>query len=115
MSSPSTTDETAHRIRAARAYAGITQEDMADRLGISIVTYKRIEQAKRDVDLGEVKRISEITGMPIEFFSVDLKALADSETQKAQLEQVQTRIQGLVSRLEDIEFRMRQNQNESGS
>jgi transcriptional regulator with XRE-family HTH domain len=103
------TEETARRIRSARAYAGLTQEDMAERLGISTVTYKRVEQAKRPVELRELARISEITQMPTNFFSVDLTALDDGAAQKEQMEAVQERIQSLVGRLEDIEYRMRQN------
>lgn len=108
-----TTEELANRVRAARAYAGITQEDMASRLGVSIVTYKRIEQARRRVAVEEVRRISEITQMPEPFFTLDLATLSDSAAQSEQLEEAGDRIRGLVSRLEDIEYRMRQNQGNS--
>lgn len=100
-------EETARRIRAARSYAGLTQEDMAERLGISTVTYKRVEQAKRSVDIRELARISEITQMPASFFSLDLSAIDDGAKQRQELEDVEGRISTLVSRLEDLEFRMR--------
>jgi putative transcriptional regulator len=105
-------DELARRVRAARSYAGLTQEDMASRLGISIVTYKRLEQGHRSVTLEETKRISEITQMPLSFFSADLSQMSDPAVAQQQLADVQGKLEHLVDRLADLEYRMRQTQEE---
>lgn len=98
-------DEITKRVRAARSYAGITQEDMASRLDMSPVTYKRIEQGRRPISLTELDRIAEITGWPREMFQGALAASSGEE--REELEGLRSSIQGLVARLEDIEYRMR--------
>lgn len=100
-------EELAKRVRAARAYAEITQEDMASRLGLSTVTYKRIEAAKRELTLDEVARISEITLMPLDFFTKDLQELGQTAEHQQQLESMREELKALVDRLGDIEWHMR--------
>lgn len=103
-------DEITKRVRAARSYAGITQEDMAARLDMSPVTYKRIEQGRRPISLTELDRIAEITGWPREMFHGELALGAGDD--REELEAVRDSIQGLVARLEDIEYRIRTDVNE---
>lgn len=101
-------EELARRVRAARAYAGITQEDLSARLGVSVVTYKRIEAGRRDISLEEVRRVSEITEMPVAFFTDDISSLSGSGSSQ-ELEDLRGQLSGLVDRLADIEWQMRRN------
>jgi transcriptional regulator with XRE-family HTH domain len=108
-------EEMSKRVRAARAYAGLTQEDMASRLDMSPVTYKRIEQSKRPVSIPEIARIAEITGWPTEMFHLDIAQVAGvaADEQKEELTQLRSTIGGLVARLEDIEYRIRKDVTEA--
>lgn len=101
--------ELARRVRAARTYAGITQEDMASRLDMSTVTYKRIEQAAREVSVGELKRVSEITGWPEAMFHGEFGGGAASGDGSSELEQLRSDFGELIARLADLEWRMREN------
>jgi len=64
----------AARLRAARGLAGITQEEMADRLGVSQSSVQRYEsgtrvpRSKRDEILDKV---SEVSGLTSDFFARD--------------------------------------------
>ena len=55
-------------IRQARAYAGFTQTEMAEKLGIHRSTYMKIENDPSMATIGQISRISEITGVSIDQF-----------------------------------------------
>ena len=67
--------ETARRVRAARAYAGLSVNELANRVGLGLQTIKRIECLKRTARPFEVWAIAEACGLPREFFEVDLELL----------------------------------------
>ena len=46
-------------VKQARQYAGFTQREMAEKLGISRDTYRKIEQSPEDATVATAKRISE--------------------------------------------------------
>ena len=57
-------------VKQARQYAGFTQREMAEKLGISRDTYRKIEQSPEDATVATAKRISEVVGIPsTKFFS----------------------------------------------
>lgn len=65
--------ELLQRIRAARAYAGLSQPELAQRLGVSQDTLKRIELGQKgmqgyELD-GFIRAVAEHTGLPTEFFT----------------------------------------------
>jgi transcriptional regulator with XRE-family HTH domain len=60
--------ELAARVRAARNYAGLRQEDLADELGVDVQTIKRRENGTSDPKKGERRAIAAICGVPKEFF-----------------------------------------------
>ena len=60
-------DERAARARAARAYAKLDQKDVAELLGQSTVTVKRMEAGARDISLDDLHAIAELCGVPQEF------------------------------------------------
>lgn len=53
-------------IKQARSYAGFTQAEMAEKLGIHRSTYMKIEKDPSIATLGQISRISEITGVTID-------------------------------------------------
>ena len=48
------------KLKGARVEKGLTQEDMAKRIGISTYSYLMKENGKRDFTLTEMKKICEI-------------------------------------------------------
>ena len=48
-----------HKLKGARVEKGLTQEDMAERIGISTYSYLMKENGKRDFTLTEMKKICE--------------------------------------------------------
>lgn len=52
-------------IKQARKYAGLTQEQMGKSIGIHRQTYMKIEKDPAVATIGQIKRISDITGIPI--------------------------------------------------
>jgi transcriptional regulator with XRE-family HTH domain len=67
--------ETARRVRAARAYAGLSVSELANRIGLGLQTIKRIESGKRTARRFEIWAIGEACGLPREFFEMDLELL----------------------------------------
>lgn len=51
-----------HKLKGARVEKGLTQEDMAEKIGISTYSYLMKENGKRDFTLSEMKKICEILG-----------------------------------------------------
>lgn len=83
--------ELAKRIRAARAWADLTQKELGDALGINEQSVKRTEAGTRDPGAPEQWAIAEITGVPRWF-------ITDGFAGAGQLEQDELR-----DRLERIE------------
>ncbi len=49
-----------HKLKGTRVEKGLTQEDMAEKIGISTYSYLMKENGKRDFTLTEMKKICEI-------------------------------------------------------
>jgi len=52
------------QVREMREYAGLTQEGLADRLGVIRVTVERWETGRRRPRPGMLARVAEVTGAP---------------------------------------------------
>jgi transcriptional regulator with XRE-family HTH domain len=63
-------------MRAARAFADLTQEELASRLGVDTQTIKRREAGKQNPKLQELIAISAITAVPLEFLTGGWEAVA---------------------------------------
>ncbi|MCL4415256.1 MAG: helix-turn-helix domain-containing protein [Actinobacteria bacterium] len=59
------------RIKLARTYADLTQDELAEKMSFERGVIQRMEKGQRKVDLQEIKRIAEITGKSVEFFTED--------------------------------------------
>ena len=53
-------------VKQARQYAGFTQREMAEKLGISRDTYRKIEQSPENATVATAKKISEVVDIPID-------------------------------------------------
>lgn len=53
------------RIKEHRTQAGINQKTIADRLGLSISQYSRIERAPENANLGQLRTIATVLGVPL--------------------------------------------------
>ena len=51
------------RLKKARVNAGMTQQELADRLGISLRYYQNIERGDRDGDFAIWDQLEDITGI----------------------------------------------------
>ena len=64
-------------LRAARQRAGLTQEQVANRLGTTQSYVSKCERGERRLDLVEVRRICQVIGIDLPSFAADLeKAVA---------------------------------------
>jgi transcriptional regulator with XRE-family HTH domain len=68
--------EIARRVRAARAYSGLSVNDLADAVGLGVQTIKRIESGKRTARPFEIWAIAEACKLPREFFDLDFRELS---------------------------------------
>jgi transcriptional regulator with XRE-family HTH domain len=77
-------DELAKRLRAARGYAGLSQEGLAAQVGISPATLKRVESGQRSLRRFErqafIAAVADATGLPVRWFTVDFETLAAPES-----------------------------------
>lgn len=73
----------ARRIRAARAYSGLTQEQLGTALGFSEPKMNRLEHGNYKRPLGPAgeegvtRSTAKATGLPHEFFSIDFSRLPE--------------------------------------
>lgn len=60
-------------VKQARRYAGYTQRNMAEKLGISRSSYINLEKHPDRITVGQAQAISEITGIAFDdlFFALD--------------------------------------------
>lgn len=58
----------ARRVRAARIFAGLRQEDLAGAVGLSVPQLCRVERGRRSLSVPELLRIAMQTARPIAYF-----------------------------------------------
>lgn len=99
-----------NRIRLARVTKGLSQQNIADELGLTVASYSNIERGVTDITISRLYEIAEILHTPIEAIlsipNTPLQAKDDSNTytkkENVQLEEILKMIQALqeeVSRL----------------
>ena len=74
--------EVAARVRSARAYANLTQDDFALHLNISVHSVRRMEQGERTVPMAELVAIAEACDVPRDFM---LYGYADYDAERQKL------------------------------
>lgn len=63
-------------IKQARQYAGLTQAQMAESLGVCRHRYMKIEKDINSATVAELRKVAAVTGVPMR----DLVLLSDSTT-----------------------------------
>ena len=74
-------NEIGENIKNYRKEAGMTQEELAEKVGITRAYLSEIERGKKDPSYSKVKKISDILGIPIDELTgkeVDLEDLPES-------------------------------------
>lgn len=54
-------------LRQARLLKGMTQKEVAEKLGVHVHTYSKMEKSPDEVTIGEAKKISEILEFSYDF------------------------------------------------
>lgn len=90
--------ELARRYRAARAYAGLTQVELAERLGIDKATVKRRERGGGDPTLSEQLAVAHFCGVPETFMVHGWAAVTVHRIPRGEVVQRELEEAGLPSR-----------------
>ena len=72
--------ELGRRLRDAREYLGLSQEQVADYLGIPRPSVSTIEAGKRRISFQEMQRLAELYRKPLTYFSGEETPAADETT-----------------------------------
>ena len=90
-------------IRNIRKGKGLTQEDMADRLGISLTAYRDLERGSTSIVNSNIYRIAEITGTSTEEIMLGyLPEQADGSITDVRVE-YGSKVETLMTRISDLE------------
>lgn len=98
--------ETMARIRAARAYANLSQPDLADAIGMSLPTYKRAELGNRPVSTAELLSIARACEVPPSFLTGGFSAQRP-ERRTVDAEDITGRLDIIDERLDAFEVMAR--------
>ena len=60
-------------LEAARVNAGLTQKELAEKLGISNATVVNWEKGNTEPSASQLRKISELSGIPLDFIFVPCK------------------------------------------
>ena len=66
-----------HKLKVLRKTRGLTQQDLADRLGVKRATISNYEIGRRSPHLKELERISDILGVSLDYFGIGGSDLFD--------------------------------------
>ena len=61
-------------IAACRINSGLSQREFAEKLGVSVNTVGNWESGKTEPDLSELRKISNLSGIPMDFIYVQRKS-----------------------------------------
>lgn len=66
--------ETKFTISAIRRNMGLTQEELADKLGISRATMINLEKNPKKAEFGTIIEISQLSGVPLNYINYDAQS-----------------------------------------
>lgn len=100
----------ASRIRAARAFADLSQQALADHLGKSTATLKRIERGLREASTDELWAIADRCGVPRHFMEKGFDDASNGNGEADPLRDLRNRVDRIEQRqdaeLEDLRQRL---------
>jgi transcriptional regulator with XRE-family HTH domain len=100
------TNDLGKRITAARAYAGIDRETLADGVSLTPTGIQRLEagldELTHDERRSTIQQIAAATRLPEQFFTVDYAELAGETTPERRLDQLDATLKSMDGRLARI-------------
>lgn len=106
MAGMSDADDLGKRIAAARAYAGISQDGLADSISVSKHALQRIEAGLEEFGESErwalIHAIALATRLPEQFFTVDFTVLKGDEPPEEKLDRLEAKIDAALARMDDV-------------
>jgi transcriptional regulator with XRE-family HTH domain len=93
--------ELSNRVRAARAYAGLTQAALAERLGIDAQSVKRTEAGKREPKLPELQAVARACRVPVKFLVEGWPATAQAAGDQEEMLPILRRLEQMVQELHE--------------
>jgi transcriptional regulator with XRE-family HTH domain len=99
-------DDLGKRIAAARAYAGISQEVLADGISLTIHAIQRLEAGVEDLSESDrwsvIRAVAASTRLPDAFFTADFDTLAHDEPPEQKLDRLEHKIDAALKRMDDV-------------
>lgn len=94
------------RITAARAYAGIDVEGLADAVGLSAPLLRRIEAGLEDLREGDwwstIHAVAGTTRLPEQFFTVEWDTLAGAAPPEDRLAELEEKVNVALARMDRV-------------
>jgi transcriptional regulator with XRE-family HTH domain len=106
--------DAAARIRAVRNYIDITQHELADRIGVSLATMKRIESGARPISSDELLAIGEACHAPPDFMLHGYDAITSAGASDIPMDCLR-RFGDLDARMAEVEAQVRRLYTDDGS
>lgn len=103
---PRQPDDLGQRVRAARAYAGISREMLADAMGLKSATLGRIEAGVEPL-AGDDRRaiihsVATVTGIPEAAFTVDYAELVGEPSPETTLHQLERKLDETLAEMREM-------------
>lgn len=83
-------DLIAGRLRDARSKAGLSQEELADTIGLTALSISKFETGRRQPRISTIERVAEATGMPLGWFFSDSSDLISKTFHQRLADQLRT-------------------------
>jgi transcriptional regulator with XRE-family HTH domain len=99
-------DDLGKRIAAARAYAGISQEVLADGISLTIHAVQRLEAGVEDLSESDrwsvIRAVAASTRLPDAFFTADFDSLIHDEPPEQKLDRLEHKIDQALERMDQV-------------
>lgn len=99
-------DDLGKRITAARAYAGLSQETLADGVSLTLHAIQRIEAGVEQLTPGDrrslIRTVAASTRLPEQFFTVDYSDLAAEKAPEDELARLEAKIDTALERMDRV-------------
>lgn len=90
-------------IRSIRRRNGLTQEEMAHRLGISLTAYRDLEKGATSIFNSNIYKIAELTGTSTEEIVLGYRPGAPDPDMEDEQVEYSTRMESMATRINDLE------------
>ena len=99
-------DDLGKRIAAARAYAGLSAETLADSINLTPTAIQRLEAGIEKLAEGDrwavIKAVSGATSCPVAFFTADFESMESDTPPEAKLAELERTVKEALARMDDV-------------